>query len=330
MLKKGNLNCQVGEDVRYDAPSVEAHVNEGETKGDFWMNDIAAVILAAGQGKRMRSKQPKVMHRIMGRSLVCFPLALARRLRCGRTVVVMGHGRKAVEEEIQRFDDRGEVTFAVQAEQRGTGDAVRSALPKLRGHKGSVLILSGDVPLVDKPTIRKLEKAFEKTAGPLAFISFVPDDPKGYGRVIRERGQPVAIREARDASAKERKIREVNAGIYLIDMAFLKRAVKRLIADNDQGELYLTDLVSMAAGAGGAPAPSAARASVPNACWFFWRERQPARAAAQKARTPAAPNVTLKSPLAQLSALPVSSLCAQAVVLQWARTTPPAQPVAPR
>jgi bifunctional UDP-N-acetylglucosamine pyrophosphorylase/glucosamine-1-phosphate N-acetyltransferase len=201
----------------------------------------------------MRSVQPKVTHRIMGRPLVNFPIALAERLGCGRTVVVVGHGREAVEEAV-RGQGAGEVVFALQAEQRGTGDAVRAALPKLRGHKGCVLILSGDVPLVDAPTVRKLKKAFDRTTGPLAFISFVPDNPKGYGRVIREKNTPVAIREHGDASAAEKKIGEVNAGIYLIEIGFLRRAVRHLDADNRQGELYLTDLVAMAAKRGGAPA----------------------------------------------------------------------------
>lgn len=211
------------------------------------MDAIAAVILAAGQGKRMRSEQPKVLHRIMGRPLVSFPIALARQVGCSRIVVVVGHGREAVKQAAIASGDKASVSFALQAEQKGTGHAVMSALPSLKVHKGTLLILSGDVPLVDKQTIDRLKRAYAKTGGPLALISFEPADPKGYGRVIRQEGRPVAIREARDATPQEKRIREVNAGIYLVDIAFLRKSVKKLTSDNDQGELYLTDLVEMAA-----------------------------------------------------------------------------------
>ncbi len=214
------------------------------------MGEIAAVILAAGQGKRMRSKQPKVLHRIMGRPLISFPIALARQVGCSRIVVVVGHGREAVEQAAVSSGIGDAVSFALQAEQRGTGHAVMAALPSLKAHKGALLILSGDVPLVDKQTIGRLKRAYNKTGGPLALVSFEPEAPKGYGRVIREGGRPVAIREARDATQQEKRIREVNAGIYLVDIAFLRKSVKKLTSNNDQGELYLTDLVEMAAATG--------------------------------------------------------------------------------
>lgn len=203
--------------------------------------------MAAGQGKRMFSKTPKVLHRILGAPLVAFPVELALALKCERTVVVVGHGRDAVRRAVLERYPQAPVQFAVQQEQRGTGDAVQAALSALRGHKGPVLILSGDVPLLDKKTVNRLQRAYDKTGGPLAMLSFSPADPAGYGRVIREAGAPVAIREHRDCTKTERHIGEVNAGIYLIDIQFLRKALKGLTADNDQGELYLTDLVAMAA-----------------------------------------------------------------------------------
>ncbi len=211
------------------------------------MSEIAAVVLAAGRGKRMRSATPKVLHAIGGRPLIAFPLALARRLGCERIVTVVGHGRKEVERVVAGLPGGEDVSLAVQEEQLGTGHAVMAALPALRGFREAVLILSGDVPLLGRETISRLRRAYRRAGGPLAMVAFRPDDPSGYGRVIREGRGAVAVREHRDCNRAERAIGEVNAGIYLVDIGFLRRSVRRLRADNDQGELYLTDLVELAA-----------------------------------------------------------------------------------
>jgi bifunctional UDP-N-acetylglucosamine pyrophosphorylase/glucosamine-1-phosphate N-acetyltransferase len=217
------------------------------------MTDLATVILAAGQGKRMKSALPKVLHRVLGLPLVAFPLALARAARSVRTVVVVGHGRERVEAALRSLPGGDGARLAVQAEQRGTGHAVLSALPALAGHRGAVLILSGDVPLLERRTVERLIRARDKAGAPLAFVYFRPGEPAGYGRVLREHGRVTAIREHRDCSREERAVTEVNAGIYLADLGFLRRGLKRLTDDNDQGELYLTDLVALAA-AGRRPA----------------------------------------------------------------------------
>jgi bifunctional UDP-N-acetylglucosamine pyrophosphorylase / glucosamine-1-phosphate N-acetyltransferase len=212
------------------------------------MEKMAAIILAAGQGTRMKSAKPKVLHRVAGKPLITFPCELAQRLGVESIVVVVGHGRQEVEATARESIDGVDVAFALQAEQKGTGHAVLCALPRLRGHKGPVLILSGDVPLLDKPSISRMKKAYNKTGGPMAFLSFTPEDAAEYGRVIRDSGgRPVAIREFRDCSVQEKKIGEVNSGIYLIDMGFLRQSVKRLESNNSQKEFYLTDLLAMAA-----------------------------------------------------------------------------------
>lgn len=211
------------------------------------MTELAALILAAGEGKRMKSSVPKLLHRVGGRPLVSFPIDLVRRLGCTRTVVVVGHGRQQVVDAIRGLPSGGDVVFADQVEQRGTGDAVVAGLPALRGYAGQVLILSGDVPLIERRSISRLRKALDRTGGPLAFLTFYPPDLTGYGRVVRHNGRVVAIREDRDCSRVEKRIEEVNAGVYLADAGFLRRAVKRLRANNAQGELYLTDLVELAA-----------------------------------------------------------------------------------
>ena len=218
------------------------------------MKNAAVVILAAGQGKRMKSAAPKVLHRAAGAPLIAFPLALARELRAARIVVVVGHGRDAVRAAIVELPGGADVRFAVQEEQRGTGHAVMAALPALKGHDGPVLILSGDVPLLERSSVAALHRAYEKARAKIAFIEFVPGDPTGYGRVLRDaRGAVVGIKEHRDCSREEKRIEEVNSGIYVIDAGFLRRGVKRLTADNDQGELYVTDLVAMAARNGAVP-----------------------------------------------------------------------------
>jgi len=217
------------------------------------MTDIAVVILAAGQGKRMKSARPKVLHEAAGLPLVAYPLRLARRLKASRTVVVVGHGRDEVRETISGRLGEVDVAFAVQEEQRGTGHAVMSALGALRGHKGPVLVISGDVPLLEKKTVDRLRKAYERAGSKIAFVSFFAEDPSGYGRVLRDGDGVAAIREHRDCSTGERNIDEVNAGVYLIDFAYLRRAVRNLSADNSQGELYLTDLIEDAARRGDVP-----------------------------------------------------------------------------
>lgn len=218
------------------------------------MKNAAVVILAAGQGKRMKSAAPKVLHRVAGRPLVAFPLALARSLGAERIVLVIGHGRDEVRAAVEALPGGGDVRFAVQAEQRGTGDAVKAALPALRGHDGPVLILSGDVPLLERSSVEALFRAYAKAQAEIAFIGFVPADPSGYGRVLRAQdGAVVGIREHRDCSRTERRVGEVNSGIYAVDAGFLRRGVRRLAADNDQGELYVTDLVALAARRGAVP-----------------------------------------------------------------------------
>ncbi len=210
------------------------------------MQNTAAIILAAGQGKRMNSTTPKVLHKILGRSLISFPLSLVERAGCKKVVVVVGHGIEKVQAEVSDLDKTKCVSFAVQSEQRGTGHAVMCALPNLAEHTGPILILSGDVPLLDDESLKALNCEFQKSKI-MAMLTFVPADPSGYGRIIRRDGSLVAIREHRDCSPEELKIPEVNAGVYMIDSDFLRSAVVNLNSNNDQKELYLTDLAAAAA-----------------------------------------------------------------------------------
>ncbi len=210
-----------------------------------------AIVLAAGQGTRMKSDLPKVLHPIAGRPLVAWSVGAALSAGVQRCVAVVGHGREAVEAELEtRFPDQ--VRCALQAEQLGTGHAVRCAMesPDLEGFEGNVLILYGDCPLIPAESVRALMDALTE-GRELALLTSTLADPKGYGRILRdEAGTVRAIREDRDCSPDEARINEVNPGLYAVRAAFLRDAIAALRDDNAQGELYLTDVVEAAAAKG--------------------------------------------------------------------------------
>ncbi len=206
----------------------------------------AAVVLAAGKGTRMKSPRAKVLHEAAGLPLVAWPIEAALALGCGPIVVVVGHQAAEVEATVLRCFPKAPLAFALQAEQLGTAHAVGQAQDALAGHAGRVLILYGDVPLLTPTTLERLQAAGRTS--PVAFLSMIPPDPTGYGRVVRDgAGAVTAIVEHRDADAAQRAIGECNAGIYDVDAAFLWRALAEIRPDNAQGELYLTDIVAMAA-----------------------------------------------------------------------------------
>jgi bifunctional UDP-N-acetylglucosamine pyrophosphorylase / glucosamine-1-phosphate N-acetyltransferase len=204
---------------------------------------IAAVVLAAGKGTRMKSDKAKVLHETAGRPIAFFPIRAALALDASPVVVVVGHQAESVERELIRQFAGAPVRFALQAEQLGTGHAVLCAQEALRGFEGSVLILAADVPLIRAETLRKLVAARE--GADVALLTCRAKDPKGYGRVVRAADGKVArIVEEKDASAEERKITEVNASIYLVDARFLFAALRGVGRSNAQGEYYLTDIVA--------------------------------------------------------------------------------------
>ena len=200
---------------------------------------LQIVILAAGQGKRMRSGLPKVLHPLAGRPLLAHVLDTARALKAQRIVVVHGHGAEAVR---AAFPDAG-IAWALQPEQLGTGHAVQQAMPHLEAG-GDVLVLYGDVPLVRAATLRRLLEAAREG---LAVLTVELDDPAGYGRVLRDQAGRVArIVEHKDASPSERAVREVNAGFYALSAPRLAGWLKKITNRNAQKEYYLTDIVALA------------------------------------------------------------------------------------
>jgi bifunctional UDP-N-acetylglucosamine pyrophosphorylase/glucosamine-1-phosphate N-acetyltransferase len=211
----------------------------------------AVIILAAGEGTRMRSATPKVLHEIGGRTLIGHAVAAARGLGARRTVVVVGHGREAVSAHLAQVAP--DVLTAVQDEQRGTGHAVQCALAGAGDvTSGTVVVTYGDVPLLGADTLAGLVAAHRADGNAVTVLTARVADPSGYGRIIRaDDGSVSAIVEHRDATAAQRAIDEINSGIYAFDGAVLVETLAQLRPDNDQGELYLTDALALARSGGG-------------------------------------------------------------------------------
>ena len=207
------------------------------------MSELAVVILAAGKGTRMKSNLVKVLHPVAGSPMLSYSLDLARRLKPSRLVVVVGFQADLVQEKFKADD----VTFVLQKEQLGTGHAVLAAKPALRGFRGSVLILSGDVPLLTEETVRRFLKAHQARQAALSVMTVELEEPKGYGRVFRNADESLLrITEDKDLKPGEKKVREINTGIYCVDADFLFSALSLLTPQNAQKEYYLTDIVARA------------------------------------------------------------------------------------
>ena len=207
------------------------------------MQELDIVILAAGKGTRMHSQIPKVLHTLAGKPMVQHVLDTALGLQPDRTHVVIGHGADQLREALAE----NAVQFAVQAEQKGTGHAVAQALEQLGS--GKVLILYGDVPLLQRESLSELLAHVDEQHMGLLTVTLA--DPSGYGRIVRDdAGEAVAIVEQKDASSAELAITECNTGIMAMTSAQLKRWLPQLSADNAQGEYYLTDVIAMAAAEG--------------------------------------------------------------------------------
>ncbi|WP_279103719.1 bifunctional UDP-N-acetylglucosamine diphosphorylase/glucosamine-1-phosphate N-acetyltransferase GlmU [Gordonia paraffinivorans] len=218
-------------------------------------SSVAVIVLAAGAGTRMKSKTPKILHTIAGRSLVGHALHGAAGLDPDHLVVVVSHQRERVVAAVEDIATElgREIGLAEQDEPRGTGDAARAGLTALpEGFDGTVVVTAADVPLLDADTLRALIETH--TAGDGAAVtltSFIADDPTGYGRIIRtDDGAVRAIVEHKDATAEQRAIDEVNAGVYAVDAGVLRDGLSKLSTDNVQGEYYLTDIVEIAREAG--------------------------------------------------------------------------------
>ena len=210
---------------------------------------LTVVVLAAGEGKRFRSALPKPLHPVAGKPLLWHVLAAAAPLKADRTVVVVGSGADQVSAAVDGFD-LGPVSFAVQADQRGTGDALATALPLLDGD-GDVMVLSGDTPLISAALLEGLLDAHRSARATATLLTSTLADPSGYGRVLRDAGGAVTgVVEERDATAAQRQLREVGVGMYVFRRQALD-GLAELRPDNNQGEYYLPDLVPQVLAGGG-------------------------------------------------------------------------------
>lgn len=204
------------------------------------MANLTAVILAAGKGTRMKSKLPKVLHKVGGHPMLEHVMDAAEAAGCRDNVVVIGHGAELVRELV---GDRARI--ALQAEQLGTGHAVLQAADTLKDFTGTVMILCGDTPLLEADELEKFYAEHVKSGAAATVMSALMDDPFGYGRILRDANGDVAgIVEQKDASEEQKQIKEINTGNYCVEAPLLFEVLRTLGNNNAQGEYYLTDVLA--------------------------------------------------------------------------------------
>jgi bifunctional UDP-N-acetylglucosamine pyrophosphorylase/glucosamine-1-phosphate N-acetyltransferase len=215
--------------------------------GKNQMNHLGIILLAAGQGTRMKSALPKVLHPLGGKALFLRVLETARGLRPERVAIVIGHGANAVQQACSDND----IHWVIQEKQLGTGHAVLCAREKFSGFDGDILILSGDVPLIREQTLRRMVEHHRRRRATVTLLTAQLNEPKGYGRLLRDaEGRLTGITEEKDASEAERQIREVNAGVYVVAAPFLFTVLSSVGNHNQQGDYYLPDIVRIGCGQG--------------------------------------------------------------------------------
>jgi bifunctional UDP-N-acetylglucosamine pyrophosphorylase/glucosamine-1-phosphate N-acetyltransferase len=206
------------------------------------MADLHVVILAAGKGTRMKSALPKVLHRVGGVPMIEHVIATAKTLHPRSITIVIGHQGEALKSALLAYSD---VTFVVQEPQLGTAHALLTTEPALGRASGTVVLLSGDVPLLSSNTLKTLVDRHESAGAAATVITAIVDDPAGYGRVVRSGEKIARIVEHRDATEKERAIREINSGIYAFAVEGLFDALRNIAAENAQREYYLPDVIAL-------------------------------------------------------------------------------------
>ncbi len=207
---------------------------------------VSMIILAAGKGTRMKSEIAKVLHPICGKPMIHYVVATALAIPNAHVIVVVGHQGDDVKKTVLEIS--GNVHFVFQNEQKGTGHAVMCAMPAVPLECGHVIILSGDVPLISAQTIQALRNCHLHHANDITVLAVFLDNPFGYGRIIQTRtGEVQRIVEESDASADEKQIKIINSGIYCVKRSFLEKSLIQITPDNAQKEIYLTDIIGIAA-----------------------------------------------------------------------------------
>ncbi len=204
---------------------------------------LATIILAAGQGKRMKSDLPKVLHTVLGKSLVKWVIEQARSIGSERIIAVIGHKKELVQEALKNDN----VLFAIQEQQLGTGHAIQQAEPFFNDwEKGHILILSGDVPALTGETLKSLYQTHMEQRADGTVLTAIFENPKGYGRIVRNADNTLErIVEEKDADEVIRQIKEINSGIYIFRRELLFDYLRRVDNDNAQKEYYLPDILPM-------------------------------------------------------------------------------------
>jgi bifunctional UDP-N-acetylglucosamine pyrophosphorylase / glucosamine-1-phosphate N-acetyltransferase len=205
-------------------------------------SEIHVVILAAGQGTRMKSRMAKVLHRLAGKPLIEHVLRAAQALHPATVTMVVGHEADSIRSFV---GEQPNIGWVLQKPQLGTAHALQQAEPRLAGKHGTLILLSGDVPMLRATTLRRLVDTHQTARAAATIVTAIVDRPYGYGRIVRARGRIARIVEERDASPKDRQVREINGGIYAFDLAPLFDALRGIASQNAQGEYYLTDLVAI-------------------------------------------------------------------------------------
>ncbi len=204
---------------------------------------ISAVVLAAGLGTRMKSNIPKVLHKILGRPMLQYVIDTIKSIKPEKLIIIAGKNINAIKEAISRHND---IIYAKQIEPKGTGHAALKALPQLKGFKGTVLITNGDTPLITRSTVLNFIALHKKRKNQVSVLSFESKEPSSYGRILRDNnGRVISIVEQRDASEEQKKIKEVNSGIYAIEDNAL-HLLKKIPLNKSKGEYYLTDIIEIA------------------------------------------------------------------------------------
>jgi bifunctional UDP-N-acetylglucosamine pyrophosphorylase/glucosamine-1-phosphate N-acetyltransferase/UDP-N-acetylglucosamine pyrophosphorylase len=211
---------------------------------DKFVDSVVVVILAAGKGTRMRSDKAKVLHRLNNRPMIMYVLQTALEISGNDIVVVVGNQADEVQKVVS---DAANVSFAFQKEQKGTGHAVKCAMEALPHHCEQVVILSGDVPLIQPTTIRNLISDHVHQKNDITVLAVCLENPFGYGRIVTNAvGGVEKIVEETDANDREKAIKIVNSGIYCVDKGFLAMSLSKVTPNNNQKEIYLTDVVGVA------------------------------------------------------------------------------------
>jgi bifunctional UDP-N-acetylglucosamine pyrophosphorylase/glucosamine-1-phosphate N-acetyltransferase len=207
--------------------------------------NLATVILAAGLGTRMKSLIPKVLHKIYGKPIIQYVADSIKPLKSENNIIVIGQTSREIKNVLQDYP----VIFAFQKEQKGTGDALKASAQKLKGFDGTLLVLNGDTPLINTPTLQRVLKLHRQNKEDISIISFTTEDPRAYGRIIREKNKVKAIIEDKNADKEQKRIKEVNSGIYAIKSHALN-LLNEIKINEKKGEYYLTDIIGIAVNKG--------------------------------------------------------------------------------